>query len=62
MKARFDAGTNNYLFYHHILQTMTEGIELKCKKCEHTWIYKGKNTYYATCPNCLNKVRLPEED
>lgn len=41
---------------------MTEGIELKCKKCEHTWKYKGKNTYYATCPNCLNKVRLPECD
>jgi len=39
---------------------MTDGIELKCKRCEHVWRYKGKSKYYATCPQCLNKVRVPE--
>ena len=35
-----------------------EIIKLKCKNCERVWDYKGKNHYFATCPNCLRKVSL----
>ena len=33
-------------------------MKLKCSNCSYEWDYKGKNTYYATCPDCLNKVKL----
>jgi hypothetical protein len=35
-------------------------MELKCTnpKCEREWEYKGKSEFYATCPSCLNKVRI----
>lgn len=37
-----------------------EGITLTChnKKCGYTWEYKGEHEYFATCPNCRNKVSL----
>jgi predicted nucleic acid-binding Zn-ribbon protein len=35
---------------------------LKCKRCKTVWDYKGKNKYYATCPHCLNKVRVTQPD
>ena len=35
---------------------------LKCKRCKTVWDYKGKNKYYATCPHCLNKVRVIQSD
>ena len=31
---------------------------LTCKRCGHTWDYKGKNEYYATCPYCMRKVKV----
>ena len=39
---------------------MKKGIKLKCKRkdCLHKWIYRGKSKFYATCPDCHNKVRL----
>ena len=36
-------------------------MKVRCKKCNHYWNYKGKSKYYATCPNCYNKVRLFRE-
>ncbi len=32
-----------------------------CKHCEYKWDYQGENEYYATCPRCRYKVRIPEE-
>jgi acetyl-CoA carboxylase beta subunit len=34
------------------------GIWLKCQRCGHEWLYKGKQIYYACCPTCLSKVRI----
>jgi hypothetical protein len=36
---------------------------VKCqnKKCNHEWNYKGESEFYATCPRCLNKVRIKKE-
>lgn len=33
---------------------------IKCnkKKCGHEWDYKGKQKFYATCPQCLTKVNI----
>lgn len=36
-------------------------MEQKCGKCGHEWEYKGDSKYYATCPHCLNKVRVKNE-
>ena len=35
-----------------------ETIKLNCKRCKRKWEYKGKSEYYATCPQCLNKVNV----
>jgi DNA-directed RNA polymerase subunit RPC12/RpoP len=35
-------------------------MELKCEHCKNEWDYKGKGEYYATCPNCLYKVKIKE--
>ncbi|MCD6571810.1 MAG: hypothetical protein J7K62_00885 [Thermoplasmata archaeon] len=35
-----------------------KGVKLRCPRCGHEWIYRGKSKYYATCPNCLNKVNV----
>jgi len=32
-----------------------------CKHCKNEWMYKGKQKYYATCPNCMYKVKLKLE-
>lgn len=40
------------------LTTYLPTMELKCKRCKHKWNYKGKSEWYATCPKCLNKVRI----
>jgi predicted nucleic acid-binding Zn-ribbon protein len=32
-------------------------MRLRCPRCGHTWEYKGK-AIYATCPNCLRKVKV----
>lgn len=33
---------------------------LKCKNklCKKKWDYKGKARFYATCPDCLRKVKI----
>jgi DNA-directed RNA polymerase subunit RPC12/RpoP len=36
-------------------------IKLKCKKCGNEWEYNGQKEYWATCPNCLNKVKIKKE-
>ena len=37
-------------------------MKLKCtnKKCGKEWDYKGKADFYATCPNCLRKVKIQQ--
>ncbi len=37
-------------------------MKLTCKKCEREWEYKGQSKYYATCPQCLNKVKVVEKE
>ena len=34
------------------------GILLECPHCSYSWRYKGHHPKYATCPNCLLKVKL----
>ena len=36
-------------------------VKLSCHHCGHSWDYQGKTKYYATCPNCRYKVRIPLE-
>lgn len=36
-------------------------VELLCKHCAYKWDYHGENRFYATCPRCRYKVRIPEE-
>jgi len=33
---------------------------LECQHCGHIWDYGGSNKFYATCPQCRYKVRMPE--
>ncbi len=33
-------------------------MKLKCNNCKYEWEYKGKSKYYATCPRCLQKVKI----
>jgi len=35
-------------------------MKLKCPKCGYEWDYKGRMTYYATCPNCKRPVRIKD--
>ena len=37
-------------------------IKLRCKRCEHEWTYRGKNTYWASCPHCYTKVKVVAAD
>lgn len=53
---------------HQKIETLQKKVEIKkelknpvkltCKKCGHSWTYKGKNPYYATCTSCLTKVKI----
>jgi NADH-quinone oxidoreductase subunit E len=36
-------------------------VELACQHCNYKWDYQGENEYYATCPRCRYKVRIPED-
>ena len=36
-------------------------MKLKCNNCKYEWEYKGLSEYYATCPRCLNKVKVKEK-
>ncbi len=39
-------------------------MELKCKRCQHTWHYRGHKQpnrdypLYVTCPRCRTVVKL----
>jgi DNA-directed RNA polymerase subunit RPC12/RpoP len=33
-------------------------INLFCYHCNHKWIYRGRNPFYATCPSCYYKVNI----
>ncbi|MPZ05033.1 MAG: hypothetical protein GEU26_01205 [Nitrososphaeraceae archaeon] len=35
-----------------------EGIEIQCKRCHHSWTYKGKNDYVVCCPHCGTKIGI----
>ena len=37
-----------------------EGVQLKCyhEGCGYEWTYRGTSTIWATCPSCMNKVRI----
>ncbi|MEM3048710.1 MAG: NAD(P)H-dependent oxidoreductase subunit E [Candidatus Bathyarchaeia archaeon] len=35
--------------------------ELNCQHCGYKWNYGGANLYYATCPRCRYKVKIPKE-
>ena len=35
--------------------------ELKCS-CGREWEYKGKNKYYATCPDCHVAVKIVSKE
>lgn len=34
-------------------------MELECQNCGNEWDYQGESDYYATCPNCHYKVKIP---
>jgi NADH-quinone oxidoreductase subunit E len=36
-------------------------VELACQHCNYKWDYQGEKEYYATCPRCRYKVRIPED-
>ena len=37
------------------------GISIACTNqvCKHQWIYRGQAKFYAQCPICMRKVKLP---
>lgn len=34
---------------------------LSCQHCDYKWDYRGENKYYATCPRCRYKVKIPDK-
>lgn len=40
---------------------MTTTTNMECNNCGYKWEYKGKLSR-ATCPNCLNKVKIGNND
>jgi hypothetical protein len=38
-------------------------MKMKCKnsECGYEWDYKGKAPFWATCPRCLNKVKIESQ-
>jgi len=39
-----------------------KSLKLVCSHCGHSWNYKGKNSIYATCPDCLGKTKVKKEE
>jgi hypothetical protein len=35
-------------------------MKLKCQHCFHEWEYKGVGAFYASCPRCHYKVKVPK--
>jgi len=31
---------------------------VKCPNCTREWVYKGKNNYYACCPDCRKYIPI----
>lgn len=50
------------LHHQNLNQLNKKGINLICSRCNYAWIYIGKNSYYATCPHCLTKVKVIKEE
>lgn len=34
--------------------------KVKCKKCGKIWEYKGKNVFYASCPDCKRSNKIDD--
>lgn len=45
----------------NVLNANVVGIFITCtnKVCNHQWVYKGRAKFYAQCPICMRKVKLP---
>ena len=41
------------------MKTTGKPKPMKCHHCSYEWDYKGNAFYYATCPRCLRKIRIP---
>jgi len=35
-------------------------LKLECSHCHYVWDYRGENRFYATCPQCRYKVKVPQ--
>jgi Zn finger protein HypA/HybF involved in hydrogenase expression len=35
--------------------------QIKCKRCDYEWDYKGKSVWYASCPRCKTNVRIKQD-
>jgi len=40
---------------------LTKPTKIKCDKCNYSWIYKGANPNFVTCPNCQRKTEIKNE-
>ena len=36
-------------------------VLLICQHCDYRWDYQGESEYYATCPRCHYKIKIPED-
>jgi len=46
--------------FTYLLMKKKRGIKIKCTnpKCNHIWIYRGNNPFYAQCPICMRKINI----
>lgn len=35
-------------------------MKLRCDRCGKRWDYNGKNSHYASCPDCKHSVKIKE--
>jgi uncharacterized protein (DUF983 family) len=40
------------------LKDKADGIELTCKRCGHTWLYRGYAKYVTCCGVCKGHVNV----
>lgn len=50
------------VYYKLLLILILLKMKVQCDKCGYEWDYKGLSTYYATCPMCIRKVKLNNEE
>lgn len=45
-----------------VKKEMTTSKKIVCPstRCKYEWAYKGNGKFYATCPQCLNKIKITE--